>query len=130
MQIRGDWLPCLSHLTDIARQVARFALSPSLARGYRLPALAVARRRARTGAIADVAERVIDAVVNISTSQSLEAQVGAGAAASARLAVRGILRRVLQEPARRRRQRQAAQRAPRRVNSLGSGFIIEPPASW
>ena len=62
--------------------------------------------------IADVAEAVIDAVVNISTSQTVaaggpSAPAGTGSGSGsrrtsaeppARLAVRGVLRRVLQEP--------------------------------
>ena len=57
--------------------------------------------------IADVAEKVIDAVVNISTSQTVEAKGGGGGdrgatpQAAAGFAVRGILRRLLQEPPRR-----------------------------
>ena len=54
--------------------------------------------------IADVAEKVIDAVVNISTTQNVAARSGGlrraqrDAAAAAGFAVPGILRRVLQEP--------------------------------
>ena len=58
--------------------------------------------------IADVAEKVIDAVVNISTSQTVEAKgrifrrrAGRDAATAAGLAIRGILRRFFQEPPRR-----------------------------
>ena len=90
---------------------------------------------------------MIDAVVNISTSQTLDASSRGGgnrgdggerrrshAAGAARLAVRGFLRGVLQEPPRRRRRRQGPgaenerrgpQNSPRRVNSLGSGFVID-----
>ena len=60
-----------------------FATAPAFARG--------------PDGIADIAEKVIDAVVNISTSQTVEAKGGGGrrsrrdAAGSAGLAVRGIL---------------------------------------
>ena len=80
--------------------------------------------------IADVAEKVIDAVVNISTSQKVEARGGL-AAIAAGLAVRGVLRGVLQEPARagwrstNQQRNQNRDRTPRRVSSLGSGFIID-----
>ena len=83
--------------------------------------------------IADIAEKVIDAVVNISTSQNVEAKGGGGgdaagdAAIAAGLAVRGVLRRLLQEPPRRRAQgrRADSEMQPRKTNSLGSGFIID-----
>ena len=45
-------------------------------------------------------------------------------ASAARFADGGVLRRLLQEPSRPRRRRTSDQ-TPRRVNSLGSGFIID-----
>ena len=82
--------------------------------------------------IADVAEKVIDAVVNISTSQTVEAKGGGegtrrDAATAAGLAVRGILRRFLQEPPRPGGQGgdKGGDLQPRKTNSLGSGFIID-----
>ena len=74
--------------------------------------------------IADVAEQVIDAVVNISTKQSVDSARTSMPAPAAGLAVRGLLRRIL-------RSRAASNGAdapptPHRVTSLGSGFIIDP----
>ena len=67
--------------------------------------------------IADVAEKVIDAVVNISTTQTVEAKAGGGgggsrrhAAIAAGFAVRGVLRRFLQEPPWRAGRRQGRRR--------------------
>ena len=65
-----------------------------------LPALSAPAQARGPESIADVAENVIDAVVNISTSQVEARKPAAHAAGSARLAVRGILRGILQEPAR------------------------------
>ena len=103
--------------------------------------------------IADVAETVIDAVVNISTSQRVEAAAtrpgtprqqdrpgqgqGPGAApqVAARFAVRGFLQGLLREPPRwsgrpRRARRPRTVRAKTarraRASSLGSGFVIDP----
>ena len=86
------------------------------------------RWRAAPTAIADVAEKVIDAVVNISTSQNVEAAApgAADAAAAARLAVRGILPGFFKNRRGGRAATRPPNRTPRRVNSLGSGFIIDP----
>ena len=98
------------------------------------PASAPALARGPDG-IADVAEKVIDAVVNISTSQTVEAKGGGegqgrDAAIAAGFAVRGILRRFLQEPPwRSGRQSKGGDKGgdlqPRKTNSLGSGFIVD-----
>ena len=116
---------------------------PALSRRLRLMGIAISLSAASLLAsapasargpdgIADIAEKVIDSVVNISTSQNVEAKGGGGtggdAAIAAGLAVRGVLRRLLQEPpwrcaqGRRQERRDAA---PRKTNSLGSGFIID-----
>ena len=109
------------------RQPALAAIAAAVARAA---ALRGAGAGARARDIADVAEKVIDAVVNISTSQKVEAAAAerrqADAAAAAGLAVRGVLRGLLQEPPRPGRRRpERRSRSPRRVNSLGSGFIID-----
>jgi len=78
--------------------------------------------------IADVAERVIDAVVNISTSQTVEARGGGGAAPQ--LPPGSPFEEFFDEFFKNRRQGegggQTPNRTPRRVSSLGSGFIIDP----
>ena len=74
--------------------------------------------------ISDVAERVIDAVVNISTSQKVGSAQHADAAVAATIrswtscsgtSSIGAARTI----------RRTAKRGPRRVNSLGSGFVID-----
>ena len=92
------------------------------------PALAVAGGRAARKPSPMSPRRVIDAVVNISTSQTRRRRSGreADAAGAARLAVRGILRGVLQEPPRASGDSAGASNAAAaRVNSLGSGFVID-----
>ena len=70
--------------------------------------------------VAPLAERLIDAVVNISTSQTVKGPQRRAAAEGAEgLAVRGVLRGFLQ-PRRRR-----PPHAERKVSSLGSGFVID-----
>ena len=82
--------------------------------------------------IADVAEKVIDAVVNISTSQKVEARGGGGGPqAMPQLPPGSPFEEFFEEFFKNRRGQgggddQAPNRAPRRVNSLGSGFIIDP----
>jgi len=73
--------------------------------------------------IADVAEEVIDAVVNISTSQTVDAKGGP----SLQLPPGSPFEELFEEFNRNRRGGdQNRERSPRRVNSLGSGFIIDP----
>jgi serine protease Do len=88
-----------------------------------LPASALARG---PDSIAEVAEKVIDAVVNISTSQTVEARGGGGAAPQ--LPPGSPFEEFFDEFFKNRRQgdSQTPNRPPRRVNSLGSGFIIDP----
>ena len=112
----------------MSRPVVRLVRHGSLAAALTaaivvLPAWMAAARGPEN--IADVAEQVIDAVVNISTSQKVDRAHGQHARSAAGFADGGILRRILQEPARPRRPRRS-DRTPRRINSLGSGFIIDP----
>src|SRR5580704_17871915 len=74
--------------------------------------------------IADVAEKVIDAVVNISTSQKVEARNSP----MPQLPNDPQLDELFRDFFNRRGQGdpQNRERGPRRVNSLGSGFIIDP----
>jgi serine protease Do len=71
--------------------------------------------------IADVAEQVIDAVVNISTSQKVDAHMGN----LPDLPPGSPMEEFFDEFFKNRRGQGDADRAPRRVNSLGSGFIID-----
>src|SRR6202163_2860189 len=75
--------------------------------------------------IADVAEQVIDAVVNISTSQKVDARV----TGMPDLPPGSPMEEFFDEFFKNRRGQGGGdnpERAPRRVNSLGSGFIIDP----
>jgi len=77
--------------------------------------------------IADVAEKVIDAVVNISTSQSADNR--ATPTPTPRLPPGSQFEEFFEEFFKNRRgpgDSQPPSRTPRRVNSLGSGFIIDP----
>src|SRR5262245_15084990 len=77
--------------------------------------------------IADVAEQVIDAVVNISTSQKVEAR-----GAAPQLPPGSPFEEFFEEFFRNRRGQGGEnntpnrERTPRRVSSLGSGFVIDP----
>jgi serine protease Do len=73
--------------------------------------------------IADVAEQVIDAVVNISTSQRVDAKLGN----MPDLPPGSPMEEFFEEFFKNRRgQGGQSDQTPRRVNSLGSGFIIDP----
>jgi serine protease Do len=74
--------------------------------------------------IADVAEKVIDAVVNISTSQTVDSRVGN----MPNLPPGSPMEEFFDEFFKNRRGGgdNNQNRGPRRVNSLGSGFIIDP----
>jgi serine protease Do len=73
--------------------------------------------------IADVAEQVIDAVVNISTSQKVDPRV----AGMPDLPPGSPMEEFFDEFFKNRRgQGDHPDQAPRRINSLGSGFIIDP----
>src|SRR5215467_14125647 len=76
--------------------------------------------------IADVAEKVINAVVNVSTSQSVENRNSATPAPS--LPPGSPFEEFFDEFFKNRRGPQGDNRpnTPRRQNSLGSGFIIDP----
>ena len=63
---------------------ASLCIGPALGLGTILATSAPAQARGPDG-IADVAEKVIDAVVNISTSQNVEAKLGEGRGATPQL---------------------------------------------
>jgi serine protease Do len=86
-----------------------------------LPALPAAARG--PDGIADVAEKVIDAVVNISTSQTVDSRIGN----VPNLPPGSPMEEFFDEFFKNRRgQGENQGRGPHRVNSLGSGFIIDP----
>src|SRR5437868_10152061 len=82
--------------------------------------------------IADIAEKVIDSVVNISTSQSVEAKGGAGRDAMPQLPPGSPFEEFFDDFFKNRRgggpkngDKSGDMQPPRKTNSLGSGFIID-----
>jgi serine protease Do len=97
-----------------------------------LPTLTAPASARGPDGIADVAERVIDAVVNISTSQNVASRnqgSGGGGGAMPNLPNDPQLDELFRDFFNRRGQQGDNQNrggnTPRRVNSLGSGFIID-----
>src|SRR5690349_21516969 len=80
--------------------------------------------------IADVAEKVIDAVVNISTSQTIEAKSGGeGRGAIPQLPPGSPFEEFFEDFFKNRRSpggKGGSELQPRKTNSLGSGFIVDP----
>jgi serine protease Do len=103
--------------------VRRPALAAIAATAIALPALTTLAAARGPDNIADVAENVIDAVVNISTSQTVEAKAGP----TPQLPPGSPFEEFFDEFFKNRRGPGDNQpnRSPRRVNSLGSGFIID-----
>ena len=113
----------LGTLAQFAQQVRRPAVAMVAAAAMVLPVLSASAARGPDN-IADVAERVIDAVVNISTSQKVETRN----TPMPQLPNDPQLDELFRDFFNRRGQGdpQNRERGPRRVNSLGSGFIIDP----
>ncbi len=105
----------------LATRLCRPALIVAGTAAILLPALAQDAAARGPDGIADVAEQVIDAVVNISTSQTVDAKNGP----MLQLPPGSPFEELFEEFNRNRRGDQNRERAPRRVNSLGSGFIID-----
>ena len=119
-------------LTVLAHALRQPALSAIAAAAIALPALSTPTFARGPENIADVAEKVIDAVVNISTSQKVEARgggSGGGQQAVPQLPPGSPFEEFFEEFFKNRRGQggddQAPNRSPRRVNSLGSGFIVD-----
>ncbi len=127
---------CLRHLARAVRYVA--PLCTVAAAVLLLPASSTAVAATASAApppattaprgpqnIADVAEQVIDAVVNVSTSQRVDPRVGE----IPDLPPGSPMEKFFQDFFKHHRGQGGdddAQDEPRRVNSLGSGFIIDP----
>ncbi len=99
------------HGSAIAALAAAIAVAPAFGAAARGPE-----------AIADVSEQVIDAVVNISTSQKVDARLGN----MPDLPPGSPMEEFFEEFFKNRRGQGDQDHTPRRVNSLGSGFIIDP----
>ena len=115
----------LGTFAHFAQQVRRPALAAVVSAAMVLPALPTMAVARGPDNIADVAEKVIDAVVNISTSQKVEARN----TPMPQLPNDPQLDELFRDFFNRRGQGgdpQNRDRGPRRVNSLGSGFIIDP----
>ena len=113
----------LGTLAQFARQVRGPALATVAAAAMVLPTLSTSSFARGPDGISDVAERVIDAVVNISTSQKVEARN----TPMPQLPNDPQLDELFRDFFNRRGQNdpQNRERGPRRVNSLGSGFVID-----
>src|SRR5213078_3951475 len=119
----GAQTSMLGTLFQFARQIRRPALAMFAATAVDLPALSSSSAARGPDTIADVAEKVIDAVVNISTSQKVETRNSP----LPQLPNDPQLDELFRDFFNRRGQGdpQNRERGPRRVNSLGSGFIID-----
>jgi serine protease Do len=115
-------LGTLAQLVRHARQPAFAALATAV---LVLPALTNPSSARGPESIADVAEKVIDAVVNISTSQKVEAKNNTP---TPQMPGDPQLDELFRDFFNRRGQGDNQNRnpGPRRVNSLGSGFVIDP----
>ncbi len=115
-------------LTAFAHAIRQPALSAIAAAAIALPALSTPALARGPENIADVAEKVIDAVVNISTSQKVEGG-GRAATPTPQLPPGSPFEEFFEEFFKNRRgqggDNQTPNRSPRRVNSLGSGFIVD-----
>lgn len=104
----------------VSRRTGRF--TAAIALGATLAFSPVAQAQIRgPDAIADVAEKVIDAVVNISTSQTVEAR---GAMPQMPPGSQQF-EEFFEEFFKNKRGGENQNRPPRRVSSLGSGFVID-----
>ena len=114
----------LGTLARFVVQARRPALVTVAAAAMLLPALSPSHAARGPDGIADIAEKVIDAVVNISTSQKVEAHN----APMPQLPNDPQLDELFRDFFNRRGQPdpQNREHSPRRVNSLGSGFVIDP----
>jgi serine protease Do len=112
-------------LTHLIPQVSRPALSLIAGAALALPLLTMPTAARGPDGISDVAEQVIEAVVNISTSQKVESRSGP----TPQLPPGSPFEEFFEEFFKNRRgpgDQQQPNRGPRRVNSLGSGFVVDP----
>ena len=127
MAVSAAFLPC-----SVARSLRIAAAAGMLA----LPLATTSAAARGPEAISEVAEKVIDSVVNISTSQKVEARGGAGSGSGSgsgqtppQIQPGSPFEEFFEEFFKNRRGPQGdnprTDRSPRRVNSLGSGFVIE-----
>jgi serine protease Do len=110
-------------ITAIARTIRRPIVTTVAAVALALPALSAPALARGPENIADVAEKVIDAVVNISTSQTVEGR----ATPMPQLPPGSPFEEFFEEFFKNRRGQgdNSPNRTPRRVSSLGSGFVLD-----
>ncbi|MGE5535929.1 MAG: DegQ family serine endoprotease [Acidobacteriota bacterium] len=112
-------------LSCFARHARRPALSLFFAMAIAWPITVLPAAARGPEAIADVAESVIDAVVNISTRQTVDMRNGE----MPQLPPGSPFEKFFEEFFKNRKGGRGdddADNVPRRINSLGSGFIIDP----
>jgi len=111
-------------MSQMGNSLRRAALAAVAATVVLLPATVGSAWARGPEGISDVAERVIDAVVNISTSQN----VGSRGTAMPKLPPGSPFEEFFDEFFKKNHPGESpgGNREPRRVNSLGSGFIIDP----
>ena len=116
-------MPMLGTLAQFARQARRPALAVVVTAALALPVVPALARG--PDGIADVAEQVIDSVVNISTSQNVEAHSGPLPQLPNDPQLDELFRDFFNRRGQGGQGDQNRSQAPRRVSSLGSGFIID-----
>ena len=124
-----EFVPVPCRLSTLVRRAAMAALAALLLAVPAIIASGPALARGAPDGFADLAEKLLPAVVNISTTQTSSrtrrASSPAGhAAIPAGLAVRGVLQGLLRPAT--SRKATARRRSRARATSLGSGFIIDP----
>src|SRR5215217_4900751 len=111
-------------LKHLPRQASRSAIAVLAGALIALPVLTEPAAARGPDGISDVAEQVIEAVVNISTSQKVDARSSGPTPA---LPPGSPFEELFEELFKNRRGQggDTPNRSPRRVNSLGSGFIVD-----
>src|SRR6202049_1414044 len=120
----GERYPMAGYARSLARNLRRPAFAALTATALAVSAFSAPALARGPDAIADVAESVIEAVVNISTSQTIDAKVGP----MPQLPPGSPFEEFFDEFFKNRRgqgDNPNREHTPRRVNSLGSGFIID-----
>src|SRR5438270_4805771 len=116
----------LGPLVRFSRQVRQPALAATAAAAILLPALTGPSLAVRgPDTISDVSEQVIDAVVNISTSQKVESRNTPMPQLPGDPQLDELFRDLFNRRGQGGQGDQSRPQGPRRVNSLGSGFIID-----
>jgi serine protease Do len=120
----GESTPMGAILNPMTHRAGRFGLAIFAAAAIAWPLLTASAQARGPDGIADVAEAVIDAVVNISTKQTVEMNT----TAMPQLPPGSPFEEFFDEFFKNRRGQNGqggGAQTPRRVNSLGSGFIID-----